>query len=66
MKLKKIFISIILVMLIFFSYTNPVQASLFSDDENPTTIEETIEQDDGGLFERIIAKMIRWYSTNSI
>lgn len=67
LKTKKILISTILVVLIFFSFINPVQASLFSDDdEEPTTIEETIEKDDGGLFEKIIAKMIRRYSTNSI
>lgn len=66
MNVKKVFVSIILVMLIFLNCTNSVQASLFSDDEDPTTIEETIEQDDGGLFEKIIAKMIRRYSTNSI
>ena len=66
LKTKKILISTILVVLIFFSFINPVQASLFSDDDEPTNIEETIEKDDGGLFEKIIAKMIRRYSTNSI
>ena len=67
MKTKKILISTILAVLIFFSFINPVQASLFSDDdEEPTTIEETIEKDDGGLFEKIIAKTIRRYSTNGI
>lgn len=67
MKTKKVIISTILAVLIFFSFINPVQASLFSnDDKEPTTIEETIEKDDGGLFEKIIAKMIRWYSSNCI
>lgn len=46
------------VILIFFSFMNPVQASLFSDDEKNTSIEDTIDRDDGGLFEKIIAKMI--------
>ena len=63
MKKKKILISIILVILIFFSLTNQVHASLFSDDEDKKSdIEKTIEKDDGGLFEKIIAKMIRRYS----
>ena len=67
LKTRKILVGIALAILIFFSFINPVQASLFSDDdEEPTTIEETIEKDDGGLFEKIIAKMIRRYSTNSI
>lgn len=67
LKTKKIVISTILAVLIFFNFINPVQASIFSDDnKEPTTIEETIEKDDGGLFEKIIAKMIRRYSSNSI
>lgn len=67
LKTKKVIISTILAVLIFFSFINPVQASLFSDDDKETTtIEETIEKDDGGLFEKIIAKMIRWYSSNCI
>ena len=63
MKTKKIWISIILIILVFFSFTNPVHASLFSDDDD-SSIEETIDKDDGGLFEKIIAKMIRRYSRN--
>lgn len=58
-------ISIILVILIFFSFENPVQASIFSDD-NQTDIEKVIDKDEGGLFEKIIAKMIRRISRNSI
>ncbi|MEI3355521.1 MAG: hypothetical protein V8R81_00265 [Clostridia bacterium] len=62
-KIKRILVSIILVMLIFFSFINPVQASIFSDeDDEKSEIEETIDKDDGGLFEKIIAKMIRGYS----
>lgn len=59
LKTKKILVSILLVILIFFSLVNPVQASIFSDDdEKESEIEETIDKDDGGLFEKIIAKMI--------
>lgn len=62
-KIKRILVSIILVMLIFFSFINPVQASIFSDeDDEKSEIEEAIDKDDGGLFEKIIAKMIRGYS----
>lgn len=67
MKIKRVLISIILAILIFFSFINPVQASLFSDDDDKkSSIEETIDKDDGGLFEKIIAKMIRWNSRDSI
>lgn len=59
MKMKKVLVSIFLTILIFFSFTNPVHASLFSDDDDKkTSIEDTIDKDDGGLFEKIIAKMI--------
>jgi len=41
-------------ILIFFSFMNPVQASLFlDDDDKKSEIEETIDKDDGGLFEKI-------------
>jgi len=54
-------------ILIFFSFMNPVQASLFlDDDDKKSEIEETIDKDDGGLFEKIIAKMIRRNSRNCI
>ena len=59
MKRKKVLVSIFLAILIFFSVTNPVHASIFSDDDDKeTSIEDTIDKDDGGLFEKIIAKMI--------
>ncbi len=59
MKRKKILISIFLIVLIFFSFINPVQASLFSDDDDKkSSIEDTIDKDDGGLFEKIIARII--------
>ena len=66
MKVKKTLISIILVLLIFFEFINPVQASIFSDDDNQTDVEKVIDKDEGGLFEKIIAKMIRWIGRNSI
>lgn len=53
-------------MLIFFEFINPVQASIFSDDDNQTDVEKVIDKDEGGLFEKIIAKMIRWIGRNSI
>ena len=67
MRTKKLLISIIITILIFFSFTNSVQANIFSsENEQISSIEETIEKDSGGLFEKIIAKMIRRYSRNSI
>ena len=67
MKTKRVLISMFVTILIFFSFMNPVQASLFSDDDDKkSSIEETIDKDDGGLFEKIIAKMIWWYSRNSV
>ena len=66
LNIKKVIISIFLTILIFFSFINPVQASLFSDNNEKSSIEETIDKDDGGLFEKIIAKMIRRHSRNSI
>ena len=66
MKMKKVLISIFLVILIFFSFTNNVQANFFTDEEDKKSeIEETIDKDEGGLFEKIIAKMIRRHSRNS-
>ena len=64
--MKKVLISIFLVIL-FFSFTNNVQANFFTDDEEDkkSEIEETIDKDEGGLFEKIIAKMIRRHSRNS-
>lgn len=66
LKTRKILVGIALAILIFFSFINPVQASLFSDDDEESSIEETIDKDDGGLFEKIIAKMIRRNSRDNI
>jgi len=66
-KIKRVLISMFVTILIFFSFMNPVQASLFlDDDDKKSEIEETIDKDDGGLFEKIIAKMIRRNSRNCI
>ena len=62
MNIKKFCISIFLIILIFFSFTNKVNANLFTDDEDSETIEDIIDNDEGGLFEKIIAKMIRRFS----
>ena len=58
MNMKKVLISMLLVILIFFSFTNSVNASFFTDDEDEEKIEDIIDEDEGGLFEKIIAKMI--------
>lgn len=67
MKHKKSILVSIIIILIFFSFVRPVQASIFSDDDkDKSEIEETIKKDDGGLFEKVIAKMIRRRCRNSI
>ena len=58
--MKKILVSILLVILIFFSF---VQVKATS---NEIDVEKVIDKDEGGLFEKIIAKIIRWTSRNSI
>ena len=58
MNIKKVLISMLLIILIFFSFTNQVNASFFTDDEDSEKIEDIIDEDEGGLFEKIIAKMI--------
>ena len=69
MKIKKLCLSIVLIILIFFNLAKPVQANIFTDDlfedDNKSDVEEVIDEDDGGLFEKIIAKMIRRHSRNS-
>lgn len=46
MKTKKLIMSMLLMILIFFSFINPVKANLFTDDEK-SKVEETIEKDEG-------------------
>lgn len=67
MKLKKYFTSMLILILVFLcSSTHYVQASSFEldnnydyEDDEESEIEKTIDADEGGLFEKIIAKMIR-------
>lgn len=56
--MKKVLISMFVIILIFFSFTNSVNANFFTDDEEEEKIEDIIDEDEGGLFEKIIAKMI--------
>ncbi len=62
MKMKKILVSILLVILIFFSFSQ-VQVKAAN---NEIDVEKVIDKDEGGLFEKIIAKIIRRFSRNSI
>lgn len=69
MRFKRIItsISIILLVFLFVSLIVPNTSKalgLFEDDRSD--IEKTIDKDDGGLFEKIIAKMIRRTCRNSI
>ena len=51
MKMKKFIISILLIILVFFSFTNVVQANLFTDDDDKKSeIEETIDKDERCTF----------------
>lgn len=63
MKKNKLLVSIMIVILIFFSFTNVGYADTEKRSEQ---IEETIDDDEGGLFEKVIAKIIRWVSSNGI
>lgn len=52
-----------MIILIFFSFETNVNASIFTaedDFKGKNDIEKTIDKDEGGLFEKIIAKIIRW------
>ena len=60
MKFNKIIISMLIAVLIFFSFTNVSQALFEKEEEEKSDIEQAIDKDDGGMFEKIIAKMIRW------
>lgn len=68
MKLNRIFTSIFVAILVFLCLSNGcVQASIFDfDEEEKSDIEKTIDADEGGLFEKIIAKMIRRNCRGSI
>lgn len=59
MKIKKIFTSILIIILVFLCFScSKVEANFFSDDDDESDIEKIIDEDEGGLFEKIIAKMI--------
>lgn len=60
--MKKILVSMLLVILIFFSFTQ-VQVKAAN---NEIDVEKVIDKDEGGLFEKIIAKIIRRSGRNSI
>ena len=63
-KFKKIIASILIVLVFLCSFIPISQASFFTNNlgggdlEEKSEIEETIDSDDGGIFEKIIAKMI--------
>lgn len=48
--MKKLLISILLIILVFFSCANVVQANLFTDDEKKSEVEETIDKDERWTF----------------
>lgn len=60
MKFKKIITSIVLMVLVFLCLFIPKSNAnfFFDDDETASDIEKTIDEDEGGLFEKIIAKTI--------
>jgi hypothetical protein len=62
LNIKKILVSMLLVILIFFSFAQ-VQVKATN---NEIDVEKVIDKDEGGLFEKIIAKIIRRISRNSI
>lgn len=59
MKFKKIFTSILIMILVFLCFSeSKVEASFFDREDEESDIEQIIDEDEGGLFEKIIAKMI--------
>lgn len=63
-KLNKIIASILIMLVFLCLFIPKANANFFTDDDKKSEIEETIDEDDGGIFEKIIAKMIRWNSRN--
>ena len=57
---KKIIVSILMILLFFSLFIPKANANFFTDNskKDNTDIEKTIDSDDGGIFEKIIAKMI--------
>lgn len=61
-RINKKLITSILMILVFLSLFMPKSNANFFTDNNKkdkSEIEKTIDSDDGGIFEKIIAKMIR-------
>ncbi len=64
-KLNKIIASILMMLVFLCLFIPKVNANFFTDfGEQKSEIEETIDEDEGGIFEKIIAKMIRRNSRN--
>ncbi len=65
---KKIFTSMIILILVFlYLFTTSSNANFFTDRKNEDSeIEKSIDSEDGGIFEKIIAKMIRRSCRNGI
>lgn len=69
-KTKKILTSIVILILVFLClFTTNVKANFFTDDwennDKKSEIEESIDSEDGGIFEKIIAQMIGRNSRNN-
>ncbi len=66
MKIVKKIVASILIILVFLCLFLPNTYADFFDgeDEEESEIKKTIDEDDGGIFEKIIAKMIRWNCRN--
>ena len=66
MKITKKIVASILIILVFLCLFLPNTYADFFDgeDEEESEINKTIDEDDGGIFEKIIAKMIRWNCRN--
>lgn len=68
-KINKKLIAGILIILVFLSLFIPKSnANFFTDDndnKDKSEIAKTIDSDDGGIFEKIIANIIRWISRGS-
>ena len=58
--IKKIIVSILVMLIFLYVFIPKSNANFFDDENKDSEIIETIDEDDGGIFEKIIAKMIRW------
>lgn len=62
--LKKIIASILIILVFLCVFLPKTNANFFDDEDEESEIKKTIDEDDGGIFEKIIAKMIRWNCRN--